>query len=66
MATSKTKKPVIKTRGLYPHRFRDNPEEKAFAEAWVLSQLTGAHPRQRNGTTCCCRVQFCQKSGQTI
>ncbi len=25
---------AIKHRGLYPHRFRDNPEEKAFAQAW--------------------------------
>lgn len=33
--------PRIKHRGLHTHRFKDNPEEKRFAEAWEKMNKEG-------------------------
>jgi hypothetical protein len=30
-----------KPKGLHPHRFRDNPSERAFADAWAKSNEYG-------------------------
>ena len=30
-------------RGLHPYRFKDNPEERRFAEAWADRNATGKH-----------------------
>ncbi len=33
----------MKNKGLYTHRFKDNPEEKRFAEAWDTINRLGSN-----------------------
>ena len=49
--------------GRQPTHLSGFEAREAFAKTRMCSQLTRAHPRQRNGTLCGSGVQIRQKSG---